>query len=93
MIPEMGIIKEVPVILNNATYDVTYEGDEKSDTRMVIWTLNFTVKGFIFGAESAAGLIKTSITSILSDATEGDDIVFNVSVGGVGGYQIGESPT
>jgi hypothetical protein len=26
MIPEMGIVKEVPIILNNTNYEVTYEG-------------------------------------------------------------------
>ena len=90
MIPEMGIIKEVPVILNNATYDVTYEGDMNSDTRMVIWTLNFTVKGFIFGAMPEVGLIRTSITNILTNNTEGNNIAFNLSVGGLGNYEIGE---
>lgn len=90
MIPEMGIVKEVPIVLNNVTYDVTFEGDRESDTRMVIWTLNFTVKGFIFGANTSAGLIKTSITNIFDNALYNDNIVFNVNSGGLGDYQIGE---
>ena len=90
MIPEMGIIKEVPIILNNVKYDVTYEGDRDSDTRMVIWTLNFTVKGFIFGANSTSGLIKTSITNIHNNLSQGNNVVFNVNAGGIGNYQINE---
>ena len=90
MIPEMGIIKEVPIILNNVKYDVTYEGDRDSDTRMVIWTLNFTVKGFIFGANSTTGLITTSITNIHNNLAQGNNIVFNVNTGGLGNYQINE---
>jgi len=90
MIPEMGIIKEVPIILNNVKYDVTYEGDRESDTRMVIWTLNFTVKGFIFGANSTTGLITTSITNIHNNLAQGNNIVFNVNTGGLGNYQINE---
>jgi len=90
MIPEMGIVKEVPIILNNVRYDVTYEGDRDSDTRMVIWTLNFTVKGFIFGANSTTGLIKTSITNIHNNLAQGNNIVFNVNTGGLGNYQINE---
>ena len=90
MIPEMGIVKEVPVILNNTNYEVTYEGDRDSDTRMVIWTLNFTVKGFIFGATSTAGLISTSITNIYQDIEAGTNVIFNVNSGGTGGYQYGE---
>ena len=90
MIPEMGIVKEVPIILNNVRYDVTYEGDRDSDTRMVIWTLNFTVKGFIFGANSTTGLITTSITNIHNNLAQGNNIVFNVNTGGLGNYQINE---
>lgn len=90
MIPEMGIVKEVPVILNDTKYEVTYEGDFTSDTRAVIWTLNFTVKGFIFGATSTAGLIKTSITNLLNNIPEDQDIVFNVNSGGNGNYTLNE---
>lgn len=92
LIPEMGIIKEVPIILNQVNSQVTYEGNRDSDTRMVIWTLNFTVKGFIFGASSPpAGLIKTSITNIYNDITNTDQVIFNMAnTGGVGFYQAGE---
>jgi len=90
MIPEMGIVKEVPVILNDTKYEVTYEGDFTSDTRSVIWTLNFTVKGFIFGATSTAGLIKTSITNILNNIPEDQNIVFNMNSGGNGSYLLNE---
>jgi len=90
MIPEMGIIKEVPVVLNNTEYEVTYEGDRDSDTRMIIWTLNFTVKGFIFGATSSAGLIKTSITNIMNDITSNQFITFNLNSGGNGNFKTSE---
>jgi len=91
MIPEMGIIKEVPIVLNSTSYDVTYEGDRDSDTRMVIWTLNFTVKGFIFGAiNDNVGLIQTSITNIYNDITQANNVLFEMASTGLGQYQIGE---
>jgi hypothetical protein len=90
LVPEMGIVKEVPVVLNNTNYEVTYEGPRDSDTRMIIWTLNFTVKGFIFGQTSAAGLIKTSITNIFNEILTTDVIIFNMANDGVGKYQQGE---
>jgi len=91
MIPEMGIVKEVPVILNDVKYDVTYEGDRDSDTRMVIWTLNFTAKGFVFGANTSANLIKTSITNIYNEISTEQNIKFNMNTGGSGDYIVGES--
>ncbi|MEI8286049.1 MAG: tail sheath stabilizer and completion protein [Actinomycetes bacterium] len=66
LIPEMGITKEIPVILNSTNQQIEYEGDAESPTRLIIWTLNFTVKGFIFGAVSpAGGIIKSAFTSIV----------------------------
>jgi hypothetical protein len=90
MIPEMGIIKEVPIVLNNTTYEVTYEGDRDSDTRMVVWTLNFTVKGFIFGGISSVGLIQTSITNIYNNQNQANNVLFEMAATGLGGYKIGE---
>ena len=90
MIPEMGIIKEVPILLENITSDIRYEGDRNSDTRVVIWTLDFKVKGFIFGKTSTVDVIKTSITNVLNNITADDIVVFNMKSPGIGEYQIGE---
>ena len=57
---------------------------------MVIWTLNFTVKGFIFGASSTTGLIKTSITNIYNNLNSLNTVIFNLSNVGTGTYKIGE---
>lgn len=93
MIPEMGIVKEIPVVLNNTTQDIDYEGDSQRGTRTIIWTLNFTVKGYIFGKinDSSNGLIKHSITSIFNKITPQDEIMFVMDqTSGLGEYQIGE---
>jgi hypothetical protein len=91
LIPEMGIIREIPIILNNTSSDIMYEGDKNSETRMIIWTLNFTVKGFIFGKTTEVGLIRNSITNILSTIHTSDIVAFNMGEQGVGTYQIGET--
>jgi hypothetical protein len=90
LIPEMGVIKELPIVLNSTSYEVDYEGDRDHDTRSVIWTLNFTVKGYIFGQTSAAGLIYNSITNILTNITTSDVITFNLDSEGTGTYRDGE---
>ena len=36
LIPEMGIVKEVPVILNSAEQSVDFEGDRDRETRIII---------------------------------------------------------
>jgi hypothetical protein len=93
MIPEMGIVKEVPVILNSTSQDIDYEGNFERDARTIIWTLSFTVKGHIFGKISdTGGPITHSITSFYNQITEDDVIQFTLNPNsGVGTYQIGEA--
>ena len=90
LVPEMGMVKEIPVVLNSTTHETSYEGPRDTDPRIIIWTLNFTVKGYVFGQISSAGLIKTSITNILNDITASNSVVFNMANTGVGHYQTGE---
>jgi hypothetical protein len=91
LIPEMGIVKEVPVLLKNTNYEVTYEGPRENETRTIIWTLNFTVKGFIFGATSEPKIIKKSITNIFDNTLSDDALVqFTMASTGLGNYQEGE---
>ena len=91
LIPEMGVIKEVPIILKDTEYDVKYEGPREQETRTIIWTLNFTVKGFIFGAVSEPKIIKRSITNIYDDTTLSNSIIeFNMAATGTGSFQEGE---
>ena len=89
----MGIVKEVPIVLNSTSQDIDYEGVHSRETRIVIWTLNFTVKGFIFGKinDSSKGLVTHSITSVLNQIGPEDVILFNMNANsGFGNYQVGE---
>ena len=91
LIPEMGIVKEIPVVLNTATHETEYEGDRDSDTRTIIWTLNFTAKGFIYGPVSDSAIIKASITNIYNEIGPDDVVEFTINPSsGIGEYQVGE---
>ena len=58
VIPEMNLIRDVPIILNGVNYEDTYNG-EFTQRRAVIYTLNFTAKTYIYGPMSNQGVIKT----------------------------------
>lgn len=91
LIPEMGVIKEIPVHLKSTNYEVNYEGGRDNETRTIIWTLNFTVKGFVFGPVSEPKIIKKSITNIYDySLSESDVVQFKMVSGGLGDYQEGE---
>lgn len=91
MIPEMGIVKEVPIILNTASQEIQYEGNRDSETRTIIWTLNFTIKGYIFGDTTTSNTITNSIITINNKIEENDVVKFNMNANtGYGNYQLGE---
>jgi len=91
LVPEMGVVKEIPVILNSSSSETEYEGPRSSDTRTIIWTLNFTVKGYIFGKISPINTITTSITNVLRKITNTDVVTFNMLANnGTGIYKTNE---
>ena len=57
LVPEIGLKYDVPIILNSCTQQDTYEGDFET-RRALIWTLDFTMKGLIFGPVRKSGIIK-----------------------------------
>jgi hypothetical protein len=57
LIPEMEVTMEIPLILNGISQDDVYEGDWK-DRRSLTWTLDFTMKGYIFGPIKTGKIIK-----------------------------------
>jgi hypothetical protein len=46
-IPELQLAKDLPIILNNVSYEDTWDGD-LNQRRTVIWTLQFTVKAYLY---------------------------------------------
>ena len=92
LIPEMGIIKEVPVILNSTSHEITYEGGRENETRMIIWTLNFTVKGFVFGKSTEVGVINRAFVSVYNLISDTDTVEFYLNLNsGFGTYKVGET--
>lgn len=93
LVPAMGITKELPVLLKSVDRDVTYEGDREDNTRRIIFSFHFTVKGFIFGkiTDVTNKLIKHSITSIYNEISPHDVFDFNLTANtGYGTYKSNE---
>jgi hypothetical protein len=66
-IPALNIKNDLPILLNNITYEDDYEGDFRT-RRAIIWTLNFTLKLNYFGPISKQNIIRTSVASTFNDA-------------------------
>jgi hypothetical protein len=91
LIPEIGMIKQLPIILRDVSNEVDYEGDYNTNVRSIIWTLNFTVKGYLYGPITQPKIIRSSFTNIINEPSLHDyNVVGNMAAGGLGDYQFGE---
>jgi hypothetical protein len=66
MVPGMESTVDVPVVLNSVNKEDTYDGDYRQ-RRAIIWTLNFTVRGYVFGPVIDRQRIQTAITNIFTN--------------------------
>lgn len=62
LIPEMDIIMDIPVVLNNVSYEDKYDGDFKQ-RRSIVWTLDLLLKGYVYGPVRKSNVIKFANTS------------------------------
>lgn len=66
MLPQLQMLKDVPVILNNVSNNIEYEGDYDS-VRYVYWTLSFTMKTYYYGPITYPKIIKTVYANTYND--------------------------
>ena len=55
---DMGIKRDVPIILNDISYEDNYQGDFET-RRALIYTLDFTAKFYLYGPVTSSTVIKT----------------------------------
>ena len=55
---DMGIKKDVPIILNSISYEDSYDGDFET-RRALIYTLTFTTKFYLYGPVTSSKVIST----------------------------------
>lgn len=62
LVPEVDGPRDIPIILNNVSVEDQYEG-AFTERRAIIWTLDFTVKGWLYGPSKKSSLIKLAETT------------------------------
>jgi hypothetical protein len=55
---DMGIKRDVPIVLNSISYEDNYQGDFET-RRALIYTLDFTAKFYLYGPVTSSSVIKT----------------------------------
>ena len=67
-IPSMNIKRDVPIILNNVTYEDSYDG-AYTQRRAVTYTLGFTAKTYLYGPVYSQRVIKETQADMYTDTT------------------------
>jgi hypothetical protein len=62
LVPEVDGPRDIPIILNSISSQDQYEGSFEQ-RRALIWTLNFTLKGYMYGPTKKSKLIKLAETT------------------------------
>ena len=65
-VPDMDIVRDVPIILNNINYEDTYTGDF-TERRAIIYTFDFTAKAYVYGPVITSEPITTSKVDVYAD--------------------------
>jgi len=71
-IPEMGIKRDLQIILDGISYEDNYEG-EFTQRQSIIWNLNFTLGLNFYGPVDQQGYIKTAIANTYANINPSSD--------------------
>ncbi len=73
----MGIKRDIPIILNSVATEDTYEGDFIT-RRALIHTLNFTVKGHVYGRTTDQGIIREVDVNMGANMNDRKDVNIDI---------------
>jgi len=73
LIPEMEITMDIPIIMNSISQEDTYEGSF-TERQAIIWTLDFTIKGYIYGPIKTGAIIKFANTVVYTPAVNDGEL-------------------
>lgn len=62
IIPEMSVTMDIPVIMNHISQEDSYDG-QFAERRAIVWTLDFNLKGYLYGPVKRSAIIKFANTA------------------------------
>lgn len=69
LVPGVDSKVDTPIVLNNVSKEDNYEGNY-TERRSIIWTLSFTLKGYLFGPVNDVKRIEEAIANIFNDTVK-----------------------
>lgn len=78
LIPELDVVMDIPIVLKSVRVNDQYEGDYET-RRALMWDLQFTLKGYLYGPVRKTGVIKFANSAIFNSLTAIDNLA-NITV-------------
>lgn len=66
LIPELDIKLDIPLVMINVTSEDMYDGNY-IERRVLVWSLDFQMKGYLFGPIKKSGVITLATTNFFTD--------------------------
>jgi len=66
-----GLKTDLPIILQSVSQDITNDTGESDQLRTIVWTLTFTMKGYLYGPTTNSKLIRQVTSNTFFYNTEG----------------------
>lgn len=86
-----GITTDLPIILQSVSQDITNDTGEADQLRTIVWTLTFTMKGYLYGPTTNSKLIRQVTANTFFYNTEGTTKQLNLgNPGSNTEFKIGE---
>jgi hypothetical protein len=68
LMDDSDVLTDVPIVLNSVTVQDSYEGSY-DELRAIVWTLNFTLKGYYYGPTTEKKIIKFTDVNFYTSTT------------------------
>ena len=85
ILPSLDMTLDIPIVFQNIIMQDTYEGDF-NNRRAIVWSLDFVLKGHLFGPVKKSGIIKIANTNFYIPST-------NTAAQGIGVSEVRERIT
>lgn len=96
MVDAMGIVRNIPITLDDVMWDNDYQGTAKDTMRAIVWQLDFTLQTYFYGPIDAGGSIIKTVSANIHSMLDGigetpaySDITMDTA--GLGTYKLGET--
>ncbi len=86
LVPELNLSRDIAITLDSVSQVIEYTGDGE-ETREIVYTLSFTVQGYLFGPTTDAWLIKKAIVNVYNGFSKGEQYLTLTRADGFGDFR------